>query len=263
MTFKLNTALAMDSIADEEDVRALKSALNRLGYYMPYEKTGITDMPDTHMFDALKKFQSDHGLKADGIIRPDDQSFLAIATALTADTKDRFYIWRTVRDNHVRSQHAAREGKVFSWNKAPEGGHPGEDYNCRCWAEPASHEQYWQMVDPPIEPAYPELIFLSFLGFGRIGFAWRSWVIAGKAKRNWTLGSHKSPKKWANQFEKRGWTPEEINRTINKGKKYPAPNKVNKGNTATRFQLKDRFVVKDDQTDQILQVSGDSFTPME
>lgn len=167
MTFKLNTALAMDSIVDEEDVRALKSALNRLGYYMPYEKTGITDMPDTHMFDALKRFQSDHGLKPDGIIRPDDQSFLAIAAALESDIQGRFYIWRTVRDDHVRSQHAAREGKVFSWNKAPEGGHPGEDYNCRCWAEPASQEQYWQMVDPPIEPAYPEALIFSIFKIER------------------------------------------------------------------------------------------------
>lgn len=23
----------------------------------------------------------------------------------------------------------------FCWNEPPEGGHPGEDYNCRCWAE--------------------------------------------------------------------------------------------------------------------------------
>ncbi len=45
------------------------------------------------------------------------------------------YIWRTVQDDKVRGAHAAREGKTFSWTNPPNGGHPGEDYNCRCWAE--------------------------------------------------------------------------------------------------------------------------------
>lgn len=45
------------------------------------------------------------------------------------------YIWRTVKDSDVRPAHAVREGQTFSWANPPEGGHPGEDYNCRCWAE--------------------------------------------------------------------------------------------------------------------------------
>ncbi|MAO54179.1 MAG: hypothetical protein CMM61_00590 [Rhodospirillaceae bacterium] len=45
------------------------------------------------------------------------------------------YIWRTVGDGKVRSSHADRNGKVFSWANPPEGGHPGEAPNCRCWAE--------------------------------------------------------------------------------------------------------------------------------
>lgn len=46
------------------------------------------------------------------------------------------YIWRTRGDNKVRSRHAERDGQVFSWDNPPPGGHPGEDYNCRCTAEP-------------------------------------------------------------------------------------------------------------------------------
>lgn len=46
------------------------------------------------------------------------------------------YIWRTRRDGKVRSAHAEREGQIFSWDDPPEGGHPGEDYNCRCTSEP-------------------------------------------------------------------------------------------------------------------------------
>lgn len=45
------------------------------------------------------------------------------------------YIWRTVQDDKVRSSHAARAGETFSWTNPPEGGHPGEDFGCRCWAE--------------------------------------------------------------------------------------------------------------------------------
>lgn len=53
-----------------------------------------------------------------------------------------YYIWRTKEDDKVRSAHAEREGEIFNWHIPPEGGHPGEDYNCRCWAEPYKPERY-------------------------------------------------------------------------------------------------------------------------
>ncbi|MCI5048814.1 MAG: minor capsid protein [Rickettsiales bacterium] len=46
------------------------------------------------------------------------------------------YIWRTRGDGKVRGSHAANDGKIFSWDNPPETGHPGEDYGCRCIAEP-------------------------------------------------------------------------------------------------------------------------------
>jgi SPP1 gp7 family putative phage head morphogenesis protein len=48
---------------------------------------------------------------------------------------DNYYVWRAVGDGKTRSSHADREGEVFCWDNPPEGGHPGEDYNCRCKAE--------------------------------------------------------------------------------------------------------------------------------
>lgn len=62
------------------------------------------------------------------------------------------YIWRTASDGGVRDSHYMLEGTYHPWNSPPKiwragkhgGGivrlHPGEDYNCRCWAEPALSE---------------------------------------------------------------------------------------------------------------------------
>jgi len=57
------------------------------------------------------------------------------------------YKWRTAKDERVRGNpggrfpnavpsHYAREGKTFSWNDAPSGGHPGMAVLCRCFADP-------------------------------------------------------------------------------------------------------------------------------
>lgn len=48
---------------------------------------------------------------------------------------DKYYVWNTQGDGRVREAHAERQGEVFSWDNPPEGGHPGQDYGCRCTAE--------------------------------------------------------------------------------------------------------------------------------
>ena len=64
------------------------------------------------------------------------------------------YVWRTMIDERVRKAHHALEGRICRWDNinvyknTPEGdwfnrssiggfiGHPGQDYQCRCYAEP-------------------------------------------------------------------------------------------------------------------------------
>jgi len=47
------------------------------------------------------------------------------------------YKWRTQLDNRVRPNHRTKEGVTFFWDNAPaDTGHPGEDFQCRCHAEP-------------------------------------------------------------------------------------------------------------------------------
>ena len=65
--------------------------------------------------------------------------YLRKGTPIRFETKNTkpatHYIWRTRRDGKVRSSHAEREGQIHSWGNPPEGGHPGEDFGCRCTAE--------------------------------------------------------------------------------------------------------------------------------
>ena len=46
------------------------------------------------------------------------------------------YIWRSRDDDKVRSAHAENDDRVFRWDSAPGNEHPGQAYNCRCFAEP-------------------------------------------------------------------------------------------------------------------------------
>lgn len=47
------------------------------------------------------------------------------------------YFWRTSRDQRVRPSHEEKEGNRYAWSDPPaDTGHPGQDYQCRCSAEP-------------------------------------------------------------------------------------------------------------------------------
>lgn len=46
------------------------------------------------------------------------------------------YVWESRDDAQVRDLHADHDGGTFDWDAAPEGGHPGQAHNCRCWARP-------------------------------------------------------------------------------------------------------------------------------
>ncbi|HNE56710.1 MAG TPA: minor capsid protein, partial [Leptospiraceae bacterium] len=55
------------------------------------------------------------------------------------------FTWRTKKDNRVRDSHEALEGKPFDWITGAQGlldmpssRFPGDDPNCRCWAEPGN-----------------------------------------------------------------------------------------------------------------------------
>lgn len=93
------------------------------------------------------------------------------------------------------------------------------------------------------------------VGIGTLG------ARASTFAESWTLGSFKSPAKWAGQLEKRGWSAEQISEAIKLGKSFPADNLVNKGNAALRFVHPEtgRSVVIDTVTREIIHVGGTGF----
>ena len=52
------------------------------------------------------------------------------------DVGIKHFFWRTVGDNRVRAEHAALNGRRFSWKEGANGLFPGQDYQCRCFADP-------------------------------------------------------------------------------------------------------------------------------
>lgn len=47
------------------------------------------------------------------------------------------YVWRTAQDERVREEHDALDGETFTYGEGtPIGLDPGEDFQCRCYAEP-------------------------------------------------------------------------------------------------------------------------------
>lgn len=71
------------------------------------------------------------------------------------------YIWRSRDDTLVRPLHAANDDQIFFWDEPPEGGHPGEAYNCRCFAQPMLvDEPEWR---PTIDGSYGRAIDRAIL----------------------------------------------------------------------------------------------------
>lgn len=121
-----------------------KAALNRLGYYTPQGGTGLTDdLDDADFQDALHAFQRQANVYfGDTDIGPGTTTERVLMDALEETDESAAYIWRTASDDKVRDEHAMRAGKIYTWDAPPDGDHPGDDYNCRCWAEPLNPAQH-------------------------------------------------------------------------------------------------------------------------
>lgn len=109
----------------------------------------LEGMVDGARFGSISKAIQESGdvakSRADLIARTEvARSATALTQARSASVGCTHYIWRTSGDSDVRESHRAMEGQVCAWDEPPEVDengkymrfHPGQIWNCRCWAEP-------------------------------------------------------------------------------------------------------------------------------
>ena len=65
------------------------------------------------------------------------------------------YIWRSQDDDKVRPDHAAYDDQIRKWGINP---HPGEDFNCRCYAELAANEAGEPIIQIALAPVWQEAL---------------------------------------------------------------------------------------------------------
>jgi len=132
----------LETILDD----SLGIAVHRLNRFLP-EDTSINvasvDVSDikAEFAEAVATRLSETGMP----VNPDDPVISSAIRRYGEQLNARFqqagpgvaeYIWRSSDDERVRSSHQEYDDRRFLWGQPPVGGHPGEAYNCRCFAEP-------------------------------------------------------------------------------------------------------------------------------
>ena len=76
--YKIASTIGRSHNVNDDDVLSVKTALENLGYYEKPE-WGVTPYPDLAMFSGIERFQTDNGLKTDGVIKPGGPTEIALA----------------------------------------------------------------------------------------------------------------------------------------------------------------------------------------
>ena len=116
---------------------------------------------------ALMQLRCDHAaLRVYFVLLTLGLRFDRAVSTKTATRATTHYIWRTRSDGKVRAAHAANNGRIFSWDTPPPMGHPGEDFNCRCTAEPyvpGASEYAYQTLTSTVNDSSPKLKKRDFI----------------------------------------------------------------------------------------------------
>lgn len=84
MFFETHAPLAQNSNAHPWDVVKIKSLLQALGHYEAPD-WGLSEFPDRALFDAIRAFQKELGLRVDGVLKPQGETQMALAGAVSQD----------------------------------------------------------------------------------------------------------------------------------------------------------------------------------
>lgn len=135
---------------------ALKPYISKFGSEQIFEiRELVAENAKTgYRFDTLiSKIEQRYGVsqsKAEFLARQETSMFVSKAReARFGDVGITKYIWRTAGDSEVRPDHKKLDGREFEYSKPPivdiatgRRGNAGEDYNCRCIAEPVLPEVF-------------------------------------------------------------------------------------------------------------------------
>jgi hypothetical protein len=137
----------LDSIIDD----ALAAGVARLNGFLPAGVSiDITSVDLTAIRDQLRSSVADRLTETGVVVNANDPVINAILARYAEALSGLFqrdalqletYIWRSADDKCVRAAHAANDDQIFAWSAPPAGGHPGQDWNCRCTAEPLLDHQ--------------------------------------------------------------------------------------------------------------------------
>ena len=132
----------LDSIIDD----ALVAAVSRLNQYLP---SGVSvDISAVDLVPIRDQLRAEVAarLTETGVAVDSNDPVVTSIIARYAEILNGFlqteglhvdrYIWRTRDDSRVRAAHAEYDDHIFLWSDPPDGGHPGQGWNCRCTAEP-------------------------------------------------------------------------------------------------------------------------------
>ena len=132
----------LDSIIDD----ALAAAVGRLNRSLPGGVSidiGAIDL--TAIRDQLRREVADRLTTIGVAVNPNDPVITSIIARYAEILNGYFqtealqverYTWRSSDNSRVRASHAEYDDHIFLWSDPPEGGHPGQGWNCRCTAEP-------------------------------------------------------------------------------------------------------------------------------
>ena len=132
----------LDSIIDD----ALAAAVGSLNRFL---RSGvsidISAVDLTPIRDQLRSEVADRLTEIGVAVNPNDPVITSIIARYAEILNGLFqtdalqverYTWRSSDDSRVRASHVEYDDRIFSWSDPPEGGHPGQGWNCRCTAEP-------------------------------------------------------------------------------------------------------------------------------
>jgi predicted chitinase len=137
----------LDSVIDD----ALAAGVARLNAFLPEGVSiDITSVDLTAIREQLRASVADRLTETGVPVNANDPIINAILARYAEALSGLFqrdalqletYIWRSADDRRVRAAHAENDDQVFAWSAPPAGGHPGQDWNCRCTAEPVLDPQ--------------------------------------------------------------------------------------------------------------------------